>query len=947
MTPRSLVPVLLIAACGAPAKPEPMPPTTGAPPATDTATPPATTPAVQTTTATTTPAKATKVRTVEGITEYHLDNGLTVLLFPDASQASVTVDINYLVGSRFEGYGETGMAHLLEHMMFKGSPHHRNVLKLNEARGGEANGNTYYDRTTYFETLPASQDNLDWALDMEADRMINAEISADDLKTEFSVVRNEFEADEDSPTNILDERVSEAAFVWHNYGHPTIGSRSDIERVPIPALRKFYEKYYQPDNAVLVIAGKFDAEGALASVGKTFGRIAKPTRVLPATYSVEPVQDGERRVTLSRTGDVYVVEVAYHGVSGDSPDSPAFEAVADIESREPSGRLYKKLVETKLAATISAGSWTFHDPGLITFVATVRDAKNVDKVEKIMLDELDGLGTSKIDDKEIERWRVSQLKELELAMTSSRAIATYLTEFIALGDWRALFAYRDRIAKITPADVQRVAKAYLKQSNRTVGRFVPTKEPERAPLTEAASVADYVKDVKEGTGMSEGEVFAGTLENIDARTQRGELKGGIKTALLPKKTRGAKVELELHLHWGDDKSLQGKATAAELMGAMMSRGTKTKSYQDIADAQDLLKAHVWVASDYEGLTLHIDTLRDKLEPSLDLATEILREPTFPAKELEIVKQEALAQLEQQLKDPESIAFTTLQGIQQPWPKSDPRYHPSTQEQIDEIKKVSIGDIEAFYKEFAGAGKGELVVIGDFDPKAITAKVEAITAGWTTKKPYKRLDEKVFGVAGQQKSVDVKDKENTVVVLGEDISLRDTDPDYAAFMVMNNVLGGGTGSRLWMRIREHEGLTYGVQSWVFAGSLDDAGGIGGYMIVAPQNLAKAKGSLLDEFTKITTGTVTDDELKQAKDTWLKELDTNLSSDSYVAGILENQLFRGRTMDFNKKLKAAVEAVTAADVSRVAKARIKPDKLVVIDVGDKARGAANAAKGGTAQ
>jgi len=281
----------------------------------------------------------------------------------------------------------------------------------------------------------------------------------------------------------------------------------------------------------------------------------------------------------------------------------------------------------------------------------------------------------------------------------------------------------------------------------------------------------------------------------------------------------------------------------------MARGTKKKSYQELQDLEDQLKAHIWISTDATGMTLHIDTLRDKLAPALDLATEILTTPAFPDKQLELIKQEQLASLEQRLQDPQAIAFNTFQQITTPWPKGDPRHPESTQEQIDAVKKVTVGEIAAFYKDFAGAGHGELVVIGDFDPAAISAQVEKLTSTWTSKKAYKRLDNKPFGAEGTQKSIDVKDKENTVLVLGHDLSMRDTDADYPAWEMVNQVLGGGTGARLWMRIREKEGLSYGVQSWVYAGALDDAGGFGGYAIVAPQNLAKAKASFLDEINKM--------------------------------------------------------------------------------------------------
>jgi zinc protease len=881
-------------------------------------------------------AKATKVRMVEGITEYHLDNGLQVLLFPDDSQSTVTVNITYMVGSRLEGYGETGMAHLLEHMMFKGSPRHRNVLKLVEEKGGQLNGSTVFDRTNYYETLPASQANLDWALDLEADRMVNAEVSADDLKTEFSVVRNEFEKRENSPPNVLHERVWSTAYLWHNYGKSTIGSRVDIEKVPAPTLRKFYEKYYQPDNATVIVSGKFDDKAALASIEKTFGMVAKPTRVLVGGYTIEPVQDGEREVELRRKGDVSVVETAYHVVSGTSPDAPVVDAANDILTRDPSGRLYKKLVVSKLAASVSGGTQGLHDPGMAEFVVQVRDPKNVDKVTQILESEVESFGASKIDPADVERWRVSTLKEIELQMTDSQQMAVFLSEFIAQGDWRVLFAYRDAVKKVTADDVARVAKAYFKPSNRTLGKFVPIQgEIDRAPLTEPGNIAEFVKGVKEGTTKEQGEQFAATLDNIEARTARKELKGGIKAAFLPKKTRGGKVHLALHFHWGDEKGLQNKGRAGSMMGSLMERGTTTKSNQQVKDLEDKLKAHISLGSDATGLQIDIETTKENLAPALDLAGEMATAPAFSDKELDLVRQEQLAAFEQQLQNPTAIAFNTLQNSISKWPKADPRYPDSVADHVDDLKKVTAAEVKQFYKDFAGAGHGELSVVGDFDPAAVGTQVEKLFAGWQTKKPYKRLDNKAWGVAGSEKSINIKDKEQTTLALMFDVPMKDTDADYAAWLMASEVLGGYSGSRLWMRIREKEGLTYGVQSFAFAGSLDDAGGFGAFLIVAPQNLAKAKVSMLEEFNRMASGEVATDELGKAKDTWLKEQDTSLSDDNTQTEMLVNQLYRNRTVQFTKDLRAKVAAVTPADIQRVAKKYYDQKRLTIVDAGDQSK------------
>jgi zinc protease len=933
--------LLAVTACAAAARPEvaaPAPaagPPTGAPPAAVAAADPKPArPAPR--------AKATKIRAVEGITEYRLDNGLVVLLFPDPTQSTFTVNITYLVGSRLEGYGETGMAHLLEHMLFKGTPKYRNVLKLLTERGAHINGTTWTDRTNYFETLTATPENLELALDLEADRMVNALISPEDLKTELSVVRNEFEAGENNPIGVLGERIVSSAFLWHNYGKDTIGSRADIERVPASALRAFYRKYYQPDNAMLVVSGKFDDRAALATIERTFGAIPKPTRALQPSYTVEPVQDGERSVTLRRNGDLHAFGVAYHTVGGASPDYPAVQAAIDVLVRRPSGTLYKKLVETRLAAGVSGYQLMFRDPYLAHFTARVRDGKHLAKVEQIMVAEIEKLGAAKIDDREVERWRTATLKELELAMADSEQIAIELSEFAALGDWRMLFAYRDRVGEVTAADVRRVAAAFFKRSNRTSGRFVPTKAVDRAPLTETPDVAPIVKGIEGGTVKDQGEVFAATLDNIEARTTRKELKGGIKAALLPKKTRGGKVQLQLALHFGDERSLRGKATIAQLAAATMSRGTAKKSFQDIEDLENKLKSRIQITGAPGTFTLSIETLRDQLPAALDLAAEVLISPTFPDKELELVKQDRLARLEQQQSDPSAIAWTTLSQLTSPWPKDDPRHVWSPAERIAAIKGVRAAELRRFHRDFLGVAKAELVVVGDFDPAALGAQVEKLFGAWRSKQPYARLAERPFNVPASTRSIDIKDKEMTQIVVAHDLAMRDTDPDYPAWLLVGHILGGDASSRLWMRLREKEGLSYGAGAYTYADEEDAAGGFGAYAIVAPQNVAKAKASMLEEINKIATGKVAADELARAKASWIKDQDTSLSNDGYVADLLRDQTYLGRTTAHDQALRGKLQAVTAADLERVARKHLQPNRLVIVDAGDSSKASAPAPK-----
>ena len=320
-----------------------------------------------------------RVTSVEGITEYRLDNGLRVLLFPDPSKPTITVNITYLVGSLHESYGETGMAHLLEHLVFKGTPRHPNIPQELTEHGARPNGTTWFDRTNYFETFRATDKNLDWALDLEADRMINSFIAKKDLDSEMTVVRNEFERGENNPFRILMQRTLAGAFLWHNYGKSTIGARSDIENVSIDRLKAFYRKHYQPDNAVLLVAGKFEEAKTLALVAKKFGPIPRPTRKLQKPYTSEPTQDGERAVTLRRVGDVQLLMAAYHIPAGSHPDFAALDLMTHILADTPSGRLHKSLVESKKASRIYGYNFQLHDPGVVMMGAEVRQEDSLEE----------------------------------------------------------------------------------------------------------------------------------------------------------------------------------------------------------------------------------------------------------------------------------------------------------------------------------------------------------------------------------------------------------------------------------------------------------------------------------------------------------------------------------------------------------------------------------------
>jgi zinc protease len=660
------------------------------------------------------PPGVTKIASVEGITQYQLANGLELLVFPDPSKSTITVNITYLVGSRREGSGEGGMAHLLEHMVFKPSKNHANIPQELNEHGARFNGSTTEDRTNYFETFPASDVNLRWALDLESDRMVNAFIKKEDFDKEFSVVRNEFERSENSPFNVLFEHTKAAAYTAHNYGRPVIGNKSDVERVPIANLQAFYHKYYQPDNAVLTIAGKVDEAQVVALVNDDFGKIPRPTRVLEATHTVEPAQDGERTTTVRRVGDIQGVIAAYHIPDGANPDFPAIEVLGSILGEESSGRLYKALVDNKKATQVFADPEQEYEPGLLIAGAVLRNSDSIDEARKTLLDVIAAVASEPPSKEEVERAKTRLLKNIDLSLNDSNQVGLFMSESIALGDWRLLFLDRDRIKAVTPDDVKRVAAAYLKPSNRTIGEFIPDAKPDRAEIPAKTDVAAEVKDYKGAAAVAEGEVFDPTPANLDARSERLTLPSGMKVVLLPKKTRGATVHAVIDLHFGTVETLKNKDILGSLTGDSLIRGTTTMNRQQIQDEIDRLKAQLNVSGGPSSAGVSIETVHANLVPVLKLAADILQHPTIPDTEFEQVRKEELTGLENSKSEPQALAPLQFRRLIRPFPRGDVRSSVSIEESIEDVSKAKVEEARAFHKQFYGANHGEVAIVGDFD-----------------------------------------------------------------------------------------------------------------------------------------------------------------------------------------------------------------------------------------
>jgi len=845
------------------------------------------------------------VTAVEGADEYRLPNGLQLLLIPDDSKPTTTVNLTYRVGSRHENYGETGMAHLLEHMLFKGTPKHPKAWAEFEKRGLDANGSTWFDRTNY--------------------------TARKDLDTEMTVVRNEMERGENSPGRILRQRTMSLMYDWHNYGHSTIGAREDVENVDIPRLQAFYHLYYQPDNATLTIAGKFDPARALKWVADSFGEIPKPARRLPVLYTLDPVQDGERSVTLQRVGGTPLIQAGYHMPAGPARDYAAVELLTVILGDTPSGRLYKRLTQKQLASGVSSEAFALADPGALFVDVQVAPGQDVAKARAEMLATVESIAREPISADELARAKLKWLKDWEQSFTDPEAVGFAMSESISQGDWRLFFLTRDRVREATLADVQRVAEQYLLPSNRTLGTYLPTDKPVRAPLPARTDLAQAMKDFQPQAAAAKVEAFEATPANIDARTQ-GFVVGGVKGALLPKGTRGNAVTAVLMLQFGDEKSLFGQSATAQAVASLLDKGTKTLNRQQVQDRLDALKTELSVAASPGRVTITLQSRREHLPAAIELVGDLLRNPAFPPDTLDEFKRAVQTGIDQQRKDPGPLARNTLERLGNPYPRGDVRYKSSFDELADDYRALTIERVRDFHARFYGAASGEFAAVGDMDAEQVKAALQTALAGWGTGAPFTRVPQPLVGVKPEQLTIATPDKPNANLLVRLPLPLNDTDVDYPALTVANFLLGGGGNSRLWKRIREGEGLSYGVYSQIDWNSIDRNSIWQTTAIFAPQNRAKIETAFREELARALKDGFTPQELVEGKASLLNFRQLGRSQDAGVASTLANNLYLGRSFAVQAKVDAAIAALTLEQVNTALRQYVMPENFVSAYAGD---------------
>ena len=807
-----------------------------------------------------------------GIKEYTMtSNGLRVLLKQDNTAPVATFMVTYEVGSRNEAIGYTGSTHLLEHLMFKGSRKFNtkkgnSVFQTLQSLGARMNATTWLDRTNYFAVLPS--EHLETLIEIEADRMRNAYIKEEDRQSEMTVVRNEFERGQNSPSGVLDENIWATAYQAHPYHHSTIGWKEDIENVSIERLREFYDTFYWPNNATAIAIGDFTEKEALSMIKKHFGKIRKSTKPIPEVYTAEPKQEGIRTITLKRAGQQGIVGVAHKTPAATHPDAPAFMVLSSILSSGKNSRFYKNITDKGLTTSVYIWDSLFRDPGLFTVYANLSPDVDHKTVEKAVVDEYEKIKKDGVSDEEVKNAQTQLIASIKFRQDVTYAIASGLNEAIASGDWTLYTTYDEKIGTVTKEDVQRIVKEYFKEDLSTIGYFIPL-----GAGGQNKKLATSAKDLEK----MKLKHYSEEEELLSSKVVDSEPVEGIRLLTLK---RGSGVVTLTGSMLGGDIYASGNARTADMVAAMLDQGTTNMTKFEISAKLESAGARLGFFNGQARVGFSGKFLSEDTKMVFDLLADQLKNPLFAEEDLNKVKKRQVANYK---RSKESTRGNATNNMLKAFYGTGHQNSPTDPDKaIEEIKKITPKNLKDFHLKNYGAGTMVIVAVGDVDHNSLESLIKEGFGGWK-KSPLK--EKKETGTANKASDkvyVTMQDKTSTDFLVGTALGIDRYHPDYLPLYIATHTLGGNFSARLMQTVRVKEGLTYGINSSMrgFGNGNDGYWMVGGTF--SPKLLSKGESSTLREIKKWAEEGITQKELDITKSTLTGGFQVGFDSTGGLAG-----------------------------------------------------------------
>jgi zinc protease len=908
-------------------------------------------------------AQLSAVRNIETVAEYALPNGLQILLVPDATKPVATINITYRVGSRHESLGETGSAHLLEHMLFKASGKVANPMQDMQSMGMRWNGTTNFDRTNYFASFLSNDDKaaqrMDYMLSWLAGMMTQAKFTRADLDSEMTVVRNEFERAENEPGRVLGDRMRAAAFAHHGYRHSVLGARSDIENIPLDALYAFYRKHYRPDNATLIIAGRFDEAAVKAKIAAEFGPIPKPASALPASYTEEAVQDGERSVILRRAGGLATTAALYHMPAGGTREGVAARVLAETLT-QTSGPLTVALVNQQLAVTEWAYYYPAREPGFMGVgiglpekTEGMTDEQYRTKAFSSAAALAKVLEVYQPSDSEVQTARNTLLANTRAILRDAESTGQTLSEMVAQGDWRLLFGVRDTLIDLKGDEVRKLASTYLVASNRTSGTYLPipanaspqeTLAWERTPALPLPSPAQLLAytppnpNVLAATATTIGSVtevikadsYDITAQSMAQRTQRAQLtvagSPGLQLAVLPRAAKDDRVHGTLRLRWGTAETVKGSGSMAPMIAALLPEGTLQLNAAQLKDRLQALDARISFSSNAGSLNASLEFPAANTSATLALLNQMLREPAFDQAAFDRNQRAMLASMQNIKADTASLANNTLERSYRPkslYGEGDPREVRTFEETEALIRQTKLEDLRAYWKRFGAAQVGELVLMGPIALEPVKAQLNYLWGDWASNEKYVPWKLEFATPQGDPSAtVPIPDKANASYAGRIAITLSEADADFPALFAAIQIL---SQQGLRQRVRVKEGLSYGVGAELSMQAVGNTASININASFAPANLAKLRSTIREVLVQARAEGYGAFEVSFAKSAIVSRRAELRNQPANAVGNIANNLRYNRPLDYTQRFDDAYEALDAAAINTALKKYLDPDKL----------------------
>ena len=882
------------------------------------------------------------IKKLADIEEYLYEpNGLTILLIKDNSTPVVTTQITYNVGSKHEVSGNTGSTHLLEHLLFKGTPKYnketQTIASALQNVGARMNATTWYDRTNYYETIPS--DFLELALDIEADRMRNSLLKAEDKAAEMTVVRNEFERGENNPSTLLSKEIWATAFKAHTYHHSTIGWRSDIENAPIEKLKEFYNTYYWPNNATLSIIGDFNTENVFQLVDKYFGVIEKSPNDFPQPYTEEPQQFGPRKTVIKKPGKQGLVVVAFKSPGKMHKDHAALSVLSDVIRSGASSILNKTFVDKGLALYAYSALSSFKEHNLFSVGAGFTESSNHEDInEKIML-VLNNIKENGIAQADLDRVVAKSKANDILRRDGSFAIAGVINEAIAAGDWTNYITDIDKLSQVSVDDVKRVANTYLLEDQSTTGYFIPKKAgPSRVTTTNSSQ--KFYEDGKvyfrDPQLANDSKYFSSddVSESVSELQQPEKTKfkytrqtiSGIDITTVKTGAKGF-VNVVGSINSGRFYAAENGVIAA-FTADMLLKGTLTKDKYEVSESLESLGVRLRISAGTYKTTFSFKCLSNDLEDVVALLADAFRNPAFNEKEFELLKQQYIGNTTNKLESPDALARIKLSELI--YPENHPEYNDPIETQIEKINSVTLSDIKTFYKKYYGVKEMHIVAVG-----AISDSVSIILGSafkdWSGGVASKKVIRKGKALTNAQTAViTIEGKPNAQLLMAQYTGLNNLDQDYRPFQIGVFSLGGGFSGRLMQTVRDNDGLTYSIGASHTSDRYSD-----GYFVVSasfnPTLLQKGEDATRIQINKWIDQGLSESELANKKSNLIGSFKVRLSTTGGLASSILSFINEGKSPAYIDEYPNEINAVTLSQVNLAIKKYINPATFLTLKSG----------------